>query len=62
MRFDVILLRHSLIYLSVEEAVPHSVEEESDQSVAEVEDRDGPEEGVPEPEDQVDLLVDDVLS
>ena len=56
------MLRHSLRYLSVEEAVPHSVEEESDQSVAEVEDRDGPEEGVPEPEDQVDLLVDDVLS
>ena len=50
-----------MFYLSVEEAVPHSVEEESDQPVAEVEDGHGPEEGVPEPEDEVDLLVDDVL-
>ena len=49
-------------YLSVEQAVPHSVEQEGDQSVAEVEDGDGAEEGVPEPEDEVDLLVDDVLS
>ena len=48
-------------YLSVEQAVPHSVEQEGDQSVAEVEDGDGAEEGVPEPEDEVDLLVDDVL-
>jgi len=37
------------------------VEQEGDQSVAEVEDGDGAEEGVPEPEDEVDLLVDDVL-
>ena len=37
------------------------MEEESDQPVAEVEDGHGPEEGVPEPEDKVDLLVDDVL-
>ena len=48
-------------YLSVEQAVSHSVEEKGDQPVAEVEDGDGPEEGVPEPEDEVDLLVDDVL-
>lgn len=38
------------------------MEHEGDQSVAEVEDGDGAEEGVPEPEDEVDLLVDDVLS
>lgn len=38
------------------------MEEKGDQSVAEVDDGDGSEEGVPEPEDQVDLLVDDVLS
>ena len=38
------------------------MEEKGDQSVAEVDDGDGPEEGVPEPEDEVDLLVDDVLS
>ena len=37
------------------------MEEKGDQSVAEVEDGDGTEEGVPEPEDEVDLLVDDVL-
>ena len=36
------------------------MEHEGDQSVAEVEDGDGAEEGVPEPEDEVDLLVDDV--
>ena len=37
------------------------MEHEGDESVAEVEEGDGAEEGVPEPEDEVDLLVDDVL-
>ena len=63
MIFDKIEARPSQpwCYLSVEQAVSDSVEEEGDQSVTEVEDGDGAEEGVPEPEDEVDLLVDDVL-
>ena len=57
--------RHVLVVLAadlaVEEAVAHPVEHEGDQPVAEVEDGDGAEEHVPEPQHQVDLLVDDVL-
>ena len=47
--------------LPVEQTVADTVEHEGDESVAEVEEGDGAEEGVPEPEDEVDLLVDDVL-
>ena len=57
--------RHVLVVLAadlaVEEAVADPVEHEGDQAVAEVEDGDGAEEHVPEPQHQVDLLVDDVL-
>ena len=57
--------RHVLVILAadlaVEEAVAHPVEHEGDQAVAEVEHGDGAQEHVPEPEHQVDLLVDDVL-
>ena len=37
------------------------MEEDSDEPVAHVDDRDRSKEAIPEPENQVDLLIDDVL-
>ena len=47
--------------LSVQETVSDSMKHQGDQSVAEIQDRDGSKEEIPEPEDEVDLLIDNVL-
>ena len=47
--------------LAVEQTVADTVEHESDETIAEIEERHGAEEGIPEPEHKVDLLIDNVL-
>ena len=47
--------------LPIEQTEANAMEEDSDESVAHVENRDRSKETIPEPENQVDLLVDDVL-
>ena len=47
---------------AVDETISDSTEHEGDESIAEVEDGDGAEEGVPKPQNQVDFLVYNVLS
>ena len=50
-----------LANLSIEKAKANAMEEDGDKPVAHVEYRDRAKEEVPEPENQVDLLIDDVL-
>ena len=47
--------------LPIEQTEANAMEEDSEESVAHVENRDGSKETIPEPENQVDFLVDDVL-
>ena len=46
---------------SIEQTVSDSTKEDGDDSVGDIDDRDGGKEGVPEPEHKVDLLVDNIL-
>ena len=48
-------------HCSVEKTKPDATKEYCDDSVGNEDDRDWGEEGVPEPEDKIDLLIDDVL-
>ena len=50
-----------LTNFSIEKTKANAMEEDSDEPVAHVENRDWSKETIPEPENQVDLLVDDVL-
>ena len=48
-------------YCSVYQTEPNTTEENSEEPVEDEEDREGSKESIPEPEDKVDLLIDDVL-
>ena len=50
-----------LTNLSIKKTKADAMEEDSDEPVAHVENRDRSKEAIPEPENQVDLLIDDVL-
>ena len=48
-------------YCSVYQTEANTTEENSEEPVEDEEDREGSKESIPEPEDKVDLLIDDVL-
>ena len=48
-------------YCSVYQTEANTTEENSEEPVEDKEDGEGSKEGIPEPEDKVDLLIDDVL-
>ena len=50
-----------IFYFSIEKTEADSIEEDSDESVAEVKNRNRSKERIPEPENQVDFFIDDVL-
>ena len=54
-------IRKDVTNLPIEKTEANAMEEDSDESVAHVENRDRSKETIPEPENQVDFLVDDVL-